>query len=59
MLGEELDGRFGEEDVDASLDRVQGDRVVGGVGGEDRDGITGGEGVNGGLVGVCVTGCSV
>ena len=59
VLGEELDGGFGDEDVDASLYCVEGDWVVGWVGREDCNGITGGEGINGDVGGVCVTGRGV
>ena len=55
VLGEELEGGFGDEDVDVSFYCVEGYWVVGWVGGEDCDGVTGGEGVDGGFVGVCVT----
>jgi len=51
---EQLDGGLGEEDVDAALDGVEGDGVVGGVRGEDGDGVAGLEAVDGGLVGVRV-----
>lgn len=41
VLGEELDGWFGDEDVDASFDCVESYGVVGRVWGEDCDGVTG------------------
>ena len=59
VLGEELDGRFGDEDVDAALYGVESDGEVGGVRGEDCDGIARGESIDGGFVGVWVTGCGV
>lgn len=59
VLGEELDGRFGDEDVDAALDCVESYGEVGGVWGEDCDGIAWGEGIDGGFVRVWVTGCGV
>lgn len=51
---EELDGGLGDEDVVAAFDGVEGDGVVGCVGGEDGDGAALGEGVDGVLVGVRV-----
>ena len=59
VVGEELDGWFGDEDVDVTLYCIQSDWVVGSVGGEDGDGIPGGEGVDGFFVGACVTGGGV
>ena len=59
VLGEVLDGGFGDEDVDVAADGVEGDGVVGWVGGEDCDGVAGGEGVNGGFVGFWVVGGGV
>lgn len=52
VLIELLDGRLGEENVDASLDGVLGNGIMAGIGREDGDGIAGLETVNGGLVGV-------
>lgn len=49
-----LDSGLGEQDVDAALNGVEGDGVVSGIGCEDGDGVTGLQGVNGGLVGVGV-----
>lgn len=37
VVFEELDRRFRDKDVDAALDGVQRNRVVGGVRGEDSD----------------------
>lgn len=51
---QQLDGRLGDEDVDAALDGVQRDGVVRGIRGEDGDGVAGLEQVDGGLVGVGV-----
>ena len=45
--------------MDATLYCVQSDGVMGSVGSEDGDGIPGGESVDGGFVGVCVTGGGV
>lgn len=59
VLGEELDGRFGDEDVDAALYGVESYGEVGGVRGEDGDGVAWGEGIDGDFVGVWVTGCGV
>ena len=59
VLGEMLDGWFGNEDVDASFDCVESYGVVGRVRGEDCDGVTGGQGIDGGFVGVWVTGCGI
>lgn len=59
VVFEEFDCRFGDHDVDSSLDGIESNGVVGGVWGEDCDGIAGFEGVDGGLVGVgifCVVG---
>lgn len=49
-----LDSGLGEQDVDAALNGVEGDRVVSSIGCEDGDGVTGLQGVNCGLVGVGV-----
>lgn len=54
VFGEELDGGFGDHDVDFALDGVEGDRVVGGVRGEDGDCVSGIEGVDCGFVGLWV-----
>ena len=59
VLGEMLDGWFGNEDVNASFDCVESYWVVGRVRGEDCDGVAGGQGIDGGFVGVWVTGCGV
>lgn len=40
--------------MDAALDGVQRNGEVGGIGGEDGNGIAGLELVNGGLVGICI-----
>lgn len=48
---QQLDGGLGDEDVDAALNGVEGDGEVGGVRGEDGDGVAGAQGVDGGLVG--------
>jgi hypothetical protein len=52
MLAQNLDGRLGQENVDAALNGILGDGVVGRVGSEYGNGIARGKGVNGGLVGV-------
>lgn len=54
VLAEELHRGLGDHYVDLALNGVQGDRVVSGVGCEDGDGVAGGEGVDGCLVGVCI-----
>lgn len=50
-----LDCWFGDKDVDLALDGVECNWVVSGIGGEDGDGITWGEGIDGFLVGFCVS----
>lgn len=55
-MEEGLDCRFGYQDVDSSFDSVQGNGVVGCVRGEDRNGVAGGERIDGGLVGFRVFG---
>lgn len=59
VLGEEFRRGLGDEDVDAALDGVEGYGVVRRVGREDRDGIAGREGVDGGFVGFRVAGGGV
>lgn len=59
VVGEEFYGGLGYHDVDSALDGVEGYGVVSCVGGEDGDGVTGGEGVDGGFVGVRVDGVVV
>lgn len=59
VVGEELGGGFGDHDVDAAADGVEGDGVVRGVRGEDCDCGAGGEGVDGGFVGFRVAGGGV
>lgn len=54
MVLERLDGRLCDQDVDLSLNSIEGNRVVRSVGREDSDCVAGGEGVNGGLVGFSV-----
>ena len=49
-----LHGGLGQQDVDAALDGIEGDRVVARVRSEDGDGVAGLEAVNGRLVGVWV-----
>lgn len=49
---EELDGGLGDQDVNLALDGIQRNGVVGGIGGENGDGVTGRESVNGSLVSV-------
>lgn len=59
VVFEEFDCRFGDYDVDFLFDGIESNGVVGGVWGEDCDGIVGFEGVDGGFVGVgifCVVG---
>lgn len=51
VVGQALDGRLGDEDVDAAVDGVEGDVEVRRVRGEDCDCVAGREGVDGGLVG--------
>ena len=50
MLGEALDGRLGDEDVDAMLDGIKCYRVVRCIGGEDGNGIPWRQGVDGRFV---------
>jgi len=50
VVCEGFDSWFGDQDVDAALDSVEGDGVVGCVWCEDCDCIAGGEGVDGGFV---------
>ena len=50
MLDEVFDGRLGDEDVDAMLNGVKCYRVVRCVGGEDGDGISWRQGVDGRFV---------
>lgn len=52
VMSQLLNSGLGDEDVDATLNSVQGDRVVAGVRSEDSDGIAGGKAVDGGLVGI-------
>ena len=54
VVGQELGGGLGDEDMVFVFDGVFGDGVVGCVGGEDGDGAALGKGVDGGLVGVWV-----
>lgn len=51
MFCEQFDGGLGDHDVDTFADGVEGDGVVGWVGSEDGNGIAGGEGIDGALVG--------
>ena len=55
VLGEVLDRRFCDQDVNAATDGVKSDRIVRCVRGEDCDGITRGERLNGYFVGFWVT----
>jgi hypothetical protein len=50
MVGELLHGGLGDEDVNLTTQCVLGNGEVGGVGGEDGDGVAGGEGIDGRLV---------
>ena len=52
VVFESFHGGLGDEDVDLSLDCIEGDRVVGCVGGKDRYGAPWRQRVNGGFVGV-------
>lgn len=56
VVFQELNGRFGDHDMDLSLNSVQGDWIVGGIWREDGDCVARREGINGGFVGVWVAG---
>lgn len=51
---EKLDGRLGDEDMDAALDGIERNGKVRWVRGEDGDGVAGLEAINGSLVSVGV-----
>lgn len=51
VVGEELGCGFGDHDVDAALDGVEGDRVVGGVWREDGYRVARGQSIDGGFIG--------
>lgn len=52
VVGEELGGRFCDQDVVAAFDGVHGDRKVCCIRGEDRDGAALGKRINSGFVGI-------
>ena len=54
MVLQQLRSGLGEQDVDLAADGVQGDLVVCGVWREDCDRGTGGQGVDGGFVGLWI-----
>lgn len=59
VVREGLDGGFGNHDVNTALDSIKGYGEVGGIRGEDGDGIAGGEGIDGRLVRFWINGLIV